>query len=258
MFMLVFILFVGSSLAHASETYPIYVYHDEAPYQINGSTDLSHNWVAAINLQQATFQLALTHINRTKLNGLVESGQPYLILWANSLWFKGRDPALLSSRVIFWDADTLVSRVEKPYELNDFTTLAGLRIGTRRGHFYANLEGMFNAGPIKRVDAQTSLINYQRLFNNEIDGFLDSRSSILYTQKKIQNVAKLHVSSHPQDAYSRHVLLSKHYAWLLPTLNKAIVNMQQDPAWQQQLKQWGLEGLINPFELELNELKQFE
>ena len=251
-----FVLVTAGSLVLASESYPIYVYHEEAPYQIKQQADLSHHWVQFINQQQDAFKLTLTYINRSKLNGLVESGQPYLILWANSLWFKFRDASLLSSVAIFWDADTLVSSVETPYDLKDFSTLTGLTIGTRKGHFYANLEPMFKAKTIKRADSTSSLINYQKLFDGKIDGFLDSRSSILYTKKQLKNSTKLHISSNPQDAYSRNVLLSKHYAWLLPALNKAISEMQQDANWQDELNRWGLQELINPFELDLNELNQ--
>ncbi len=237
-------------------TLPVYIYHDDAPYFIKNELDLSQQWVSEFNHRQSLVQFELQHIERPTLNAMVESGQPYIILWANELWFKHRDKDVLSSATIFWDADTLVSRAETPVDFNSAEQLSGLKIGARYGHFYTDFNPLFKAGRIRRMDAKSSLENYKMLQAGKIDAFLDSRSTISYMQRQSIFSQDLYVSLNPQDAYSRHVLISKHHKNILTSINKVILEMQNDQAWQSKMQNWGLLGLVNPFELELRELNE--
>ncbi|MGR6870984.1 substrate-binding periplasmic protein [Pseudomonas sp. HK3] len=249
-------LVLGLMLASAaiSATFPVYVYHDDAPYFIDSKEDLSQQWTKAFNQKQSNIKLKLVHIERPALNAIVESGKPYLILWANDLWFKHRDPDVLSSAAIFWDADTLVSSTDKKIMFNQAQDLKDLNIGVRYGHYYVDLNPFFKAGTINRVDAKSSYQNYQRLKLGKIDAFLDSRSTILYMQNQKILTQAFYVSLTPQDAFSRHVLLSKDHAWMLPEFNRVIHQMQNDQSWQATMSQWGLFELVNQFELELKDL----
>ena len=251
---LVFGLMFGSTAICA--TFPVYVYHDDAPYFIDAKEDLSEQWVRLFNQKQSQFQFQLQHIARPDLNALVEKGQPYLILWANELWFKYRDKKVMSSSAIFWDADTLVSILNKKIHFRQAQDLEGLNIGVRFGHYYSDLNPLFKAGRVTRVDAKSSFENYQRLKAGQIDGFVDSRSTILYMQDKQILTNEFHVSLTPQDAFSRHLLLSHHYAWMLPQLNQTIEAMKVDKTWQAHMQQWGLMALVDQFELELEELDE--
>ena len=224
-----------SSLAF-SLSVPIYVYHDDAPFFIDAKTDLSEQWVSAFNEKQSALQLNLQHIKRPELNAIVETGKPYFILWANQLWFKHRDKGVLSSDPIFWDADTLVSGQKNTIKYHQATDLEGLNIGVRAGHFYSDLNPLFKAG--------------------KIDGFLDSRSTILYMQKQKILTSDFYVSITPQDAFSRHVLVSANYEQWLPLINKTIAQLKEDKTWQATMSFWGLRMLVDQFELDLKELNE--
>jgi hypothetical protein len=239
-----------------SQSVPVYVYHDDAPYWIDNQVDLSQQWVAQFNQKQASIKLELKHIERPTLNAMVESGQPYIILWANELWFKRRDPNVLSSELLFWDADTLVSLVDSPIDFNRAEQLQGLKIGARSGHYYSDFNPLFKSGRITRVDAKSSPQNYKLLSSGKINAFLDSRSTIAYLQKNNDISSNIYVSLNPQDAYSRHVLVSKQHKGLLPIINKVILEMKNDQAWQMKLESWGISKLVNPFELDLEELNE--
>lgn len=232
----------------------VYVYHDDAPYLIPDSLDISNVFISQLNERQQTIQFVRQNIKRPQLNSIVESGMPYLILWANPLWFEWRDREVLASKVIFWDADTLVSKVDRAIDFSRPTKLFGLRIGVRAGHFYSNLDKYFKSGKIKRVDSSSSLENYLKLKNNQLDAFVDSRSTISYMQKKLTFTQELYFSINPQDAFSRHILTSRHYKKILPGINKVILEMNNDQSWQATMEDFGLNDLVNPFELDLNEL----
>ena len=244
-----------SSLAF-SQSVPIYVYHDDAPFFIDAKIDLSEQWVSAFNEKQSALQLNLQHIKRPELNAIVETGKPYFILWANQLWFKHRDKGVLSSDPIFWDADTLVSGQKNTIKYHQATDLEGLNIGVREGHFYSDLNPLFKAGFVQRVDAKSSYQNYQRLKAGKIDGFLDSRSTILYMQKQKILTSDFYVSITPQDAFSRHVLVSANYEQWLPLINKTIAQLKEDKTWQATMSFWGLRMLVDQFELDLKELNE--
>lgn len=250
------ILCLAFSSVVFSLSVPVYVYHDDAPFFLDGNDDLSQQWVAAFNQKQSDIQLKLQHIERPELNVIVEAGKPYLILWANQLWFKHRDKGVLSSDPIFWDADTLVSSQKNAIKYHQATDLEGLNIGVRAGHYYSDLNPLFKAGFVHRVDAKSSFQNYERLKAGKVDGFLDSRSTIIYMQKQKTLTSEFYVSITPQDAFSRNVLASEHYEQLLPLINQTIAAMKEDKAWQNTMEYWGLRKLVDQFELDLKELNE--
>lgn len=235
----------------------IYMYHDDAPFSLPAEdSDLSREWIAQVNQRQQVLQLRLVKIDRPTLNSMVEAGQPYMILWSNPQWFRFRDPNIQSSDPIFWDADTLVSLTKAPVDYQNPSKLLGLKIGARNGHYYDNLNALFKENKVHRVNSRSSLENYLKLKNRVVDAFIDSRSTILYMQKRLRFSQDLFVSMHPQDAYARHVLSSKKYAWALPHLNRVIEKMNNDQKWQEKMDKWGLLELVNPLELDLIELEQ--
>jgi hypothetical protein len=239
-----------------SASVAVYVYHDDAPFFIQAETDLSEQWVAAFNQKQTEIELKLQRIKRPELNAIVETHKPYLILWANQLWFKHRDKGVLSSDPIFWDADTLVSSQKNAIKYHQATDLEGLNIGVREGHFYSDLAPLFKAGFVHRVDAKSSFQNYEKLKTDKVDAFIDSRSTIIYMQKQKTLTSEFYVSITPQDAFSRNVLASEHYEAFLPLINKTITAMKKDKAWQDTMSYWGLRHLVDQFELELKELNE--
>ncbi|GGO67352.1 substrate-binding periplasmic protein [Bowmanella pacifica] len=233
----------------------IYTYHADPPFYLpEQPTDLSRAWVTRFNQFQSEVHLQVKHIARAQLNGLIESGQSYLVLWANPLFFQSKDPALLASEAIFWDADILVSRVDNPVEYHHPTDLTGLRLGGRQGFYYRGINELVAQEKLTRQDAVDDYQNYQRLLNKQIDAFIMQRSAFCYWQGNGLNAALLYVAEEPHDAYSRHVLASVDNQDVLSAINAFIRAEKADPQWRALLMKWGVEGLMNPFELELEEL----
>ena len=67
------ILCLAFSSVVFSLSVPVYVYHDDAPFFLDGKDDLSQQWVAAFNQKQSDIQLKLQHIERPELNVIVEA-----------------------------------------------------------------------------------------------------------------------------------------------------------------------------------------
>ena len=71
-----------------SATFDIYSYHSDPPFRLNNqTTDLSRAWVQQFNKLHDDVKLNLVFISRPELNKRLEAKQPYLILWANPIWF---------------------------------------------------------------------------------------------------------------------------------------------------------------------------
>lgn len=233
----------------------IYTYHSDPPFFLpDQPTDLSRAWVDRFNQWQSKIQLRVEHIERGVLNQRIEEGNPYLILWANPLFFISWDPMLLSSDTIFWDADILVSRKQQPIDYHRPPDLIGYRLGGRRGFYYKGLNELSDEGKLTRIDADNDNQNYERLLRQEVDLFIMQRSAWYYWRSNGLDETLLYVASEPHDGYSRHVLASAEYAELLRLINEFIAVSRQDAMWRAQLMKWGVEGLMNPFELELEEL----
>ncbi|GAB3035007.1 substrate-binding periplasmic protein [Bowmanella dokdonensis] len=239
--------------------YAVYSYHSDPPFTLPGEpTDLSRAWVERFNHWQEDIQLELVHIERADLNALVESGEPYLILWANPLWFSFRDPDVQASHRIFWDADIIVSLRSRPVRYTEPADLTGLHIGARQGHFYRDINKLAEQKLLNREDADRDYANYQKLLGGELDAYIMVRSSLLYWKEHGVDTSELFVAQTPHDTYSRHILLSQGRAELMPLLNAFIDHNADDPKWLAQLEYWGVTRLLDPFELELDELMELD
>ncbi|ALS97976.1 substrate-binding periplasmic protein [Lacimicrobium alkaliphilum] len=237
----------------------VYAYHSDPPlYLPEKNNDLSQEWVKKFNHWQDQVEFRLVHLQRTELNRLVDAGKPYVILWANPLWFAFRDSQLQSSEPIFWDADIVISSSQQPLQYQGPEDFRGLRLGGRKGFYYKGLEQIIEDRELLRVDVGHDIDNYQRLSRNEIDAFIMTRASFLYWQQHKPELKELYVARTPHDAYSRHLLVSHGYQNLLPLINDFVEHCAQSLQWQARLKYWGVEKLLNPFELEFEELMDIE
>lgn len=249
--------FVGYfSNACFAQALPIYSYHIDPPFHVdNARDDLSQHWVKHFNEFQQDTKLSLVTIDRPALNALIEAGKPYLILWANPIWFASRDAKIKASEPIFWDADIWISRSESKLHYTGPEDLFGLTMGGRQGYFYKGVNEWVEQGKIVSHDALSDAANLARLRNGKLDVFVMSRSSFLYWQaQNVMDTRALYVAQSAHDAYTRHVLVSPHHHQLLPLLNRFIDSLAHNPNWQSDLVRWGVKDLTNPFDLELDEL----
>ncbi|WP_168171531.1 transporter substrate-binding domain-containing protein [Lacimicrobium sp. SS2-24] len=254
-----FSLLLGSCAVDTRPVVILYTYHSDPPFYLPGeNNDLSREWVRRFNQWQQRIKLELVHIERSALNRIVDNGAPYIILWANPLWFDFRDNALRASAPIFWDADIVVSHPNHPVEYHTPSDLTGLRLGTRDGFFYKGLNPLIDSEQLTRIDTEQDSDNYVRLHQGDIDAFIMTRASLLYWRTHQPQLNELSVAAMPHDAYSRHVLVSEGYRRWLPLFNAFISDCAASSQWQSQLHYWGVEELLNPFELELDELMELD
>lgn len=251
------LLFVGFSLSFTcqSQSFDIYTYHTDPPFLLtNQKTDLSRAWVNHFNDRHKEVNLNLITIERPKLNKLIEAHKPYMILWANPIWFKSRDSGVLASDPIFWDSDIWISRNTDKVAYSSPEDLIGLTIGGRKGYYYKGVNPLVDEGKINRIDQNRDYANYEMLLKGSVKAFVMSRSSFLYWQSTGVKTHQLYTAMSAHDAFTRHVLVSQQRRHLLPILNNFIKAMKDDPEWQNRLKGWGVDGLVNPYDIELDEL----
>lgn len=254
---LVILIWQGPCLAQP-KTLPVFVYHDEAPLHLNsGDTDLSQAWANAMNAQQSKYRFVIQDIARPALNHWVEGESPFMILWANTLWFRARDTNIKATTPLFWDADVVVSLRDNPVQFQTFDDLIGLKLGAREGHYYKGLMDFFADGRIQRMDAESSEENFKQLISGKIDAYIDSRSSVLYGQANGAYEQPIYISGLAHDAFSRHLLVSSDYFQLLPFLNKQIESLKASSEWQAYIEHFAIRRLVDPFELDLKELDRY-
>ncbi|EAT11024.1 transporter substrate-binding domain-containing protein [Bermanella marisrubri] len=259
------LIFVGiavilfSKETHAQPvTLPVFVYHDEAPLHLDSNElDLSQAWAKTMNAQQSQYCFVIQKITRPALNHWVEGESPFMILWANTLWFRSKDTNIKATKPLFWDADVVVSLRDNPVQLQTFDDLIGLRLGARDGHYYKGLEECFSDGRIKRVDSNSSKDNLRSLMNSEIDAYIDSRSSVLFTKQNNAYEQPVYIAGLAHDAFSRHLVVSRDYFELLPFLNQQIEQLKASSEWQSYIQGFAIHRLVDPFELDLKELDQY-
>lgn len=258
MFRLICLCLCLASFSAQSKTIPIYSYHIDPPFQLkHQATDLSRSLVESLNQWQTDKVFELEVLSRTDINTIISSGQPYLLLWANPLWFKSKDPDVQASKNIFWDADIWVSHREHPVDYALPRDLIGKHIGARKGYYYKGITPLIKDGKIKASLVSNDSENYQQLINHHVEIFVMSRSSYLYWKASEVDVSGLNTSLSPHDAYKRHILVSKQYEALLPMLNRFIEQLKANKDWTRRLKKWGVQSLVEPIELDLDELMDY-
>lgn len=249
------ILFSSFSLG---KTANVYSYHIDPPFYLEGqSVDLTRVFVAKLNKWQDKHTFKLVVIDRPTLNQKLIDDEPYLILWANPIWFKSKDKKVSATTNIFWDADIWISHRDKPIKYSEATDLLGKHIGGRNGYFYKGVTPLVRSGKISATLQDNDDENYTQLMQGEIDAFVMSRSSYLYWKATNKDTSKLVVSLSPHDAYKRHLLVSKSNQDLTPLLNDFIVSLKNNSKWTRHMKEWGVGTLVDPIELDLDELMDY-
>ena len=246
------------SSASIAQTINVYSYHLDPPFHLEASsTDLTVEFISRLNQVESEHKFKLIVINRPELNRKLIDQEPYLILWANPIWFKSKDKNVMATNNIFWDADIWVSHQSNPVSYNVPSDLIGRHIGGRYGYFYQGVTQLIKSKKIKATFQRSDMENAKVLLEKKIDAFVMSRSSYLYWKAINQDTSKYSVSISPHDAYQRHVLVSQHNQFLLPMLNKFISELKLDESWNNKMKLLGVDALVEPMELELNELLEY-
>lgn len=245
-------------ISHA-QTLTLYTYHEAEPFIIEGHVGLSQHFVEHFNrLNKGGLQLRLQPILRPALNRKIAANEGVLLLWANELWFKKLNEQVKESEVLFWDSDMLVSLAEKPLEYTGPQSLMGKTFVAPAGHVYYELDDLITAGKIKRISVPDYFSMLAELLSGKADAMMLTHSTLLFWQKNRPDVPALYSSKQHYDEYSRHILVTPPMAGHLPEINRVIAAMRHDQAWQQLLNQYGIYSLLDPFNLDIEELQQVQ
>jgi ABC-type amino acid transport substrate-binding protein len=248
-------LYSAPSLA---QTFNVYSYHIDPPFQLESDrVDLTADFITRLNQWQNKHVFKLQLISRPDLNQKLIDNEPYLILWANPLWFKSKDKHVMATEHIFWDADVWVSHRSRPVKYTQPSDLIGKHIGARRGYYYHGVTQLINNHKIQATRQVNDKLNADMLMKKKIDAFVMSRSSYLYWEARKKNTSDFYVSISPHDAYQRRILVSQSNQHLIPLLNSFISETKNNADWKQRMGEFGVNSLVEPMELELNELLEY-
>ncbi|MCP5326843.1 MAG: transporter substrate-binding domain-containing protein [Oceanospirillaceae bacterium] len=255
---LAFSLLCLAAISHA-QTLTLYTYHEAEPFINEGQVGLSQHFVEHFNaLNKNGLQLRLQPIQRPALNRKIAANDGVLLLWANALWFKKLNDQVTVSDVLFWDSDMLVSLAEKPLEYTGPQSLSGKTFTAPAGHVYYELDDLITAGKIKRISMPDYFSMLAELLSGKADAMMLTHSTLLFWQKNRPDVPPLYSSKQHYDEYSRHILATPPMAGYLPEINRVIAAMRHDQAWQQLLEQYGIFTLLDPFNLDIQELQKVQ
>jgi ABC-type amino acid transport substrate-binding protein len=242
-----------------AETFPLYTYHGAEPFIIGAETGLSEHFVEHFNrLSDAKLQFKLTPIERTSLNQKVAANENIFILWGNALWFSKLNPHLQSSEIIFWDSDIVVSLADTPLMYSGPESLWGKRFTALAGHVYFKLEEAITQNKIQRISSPDNLSMLALLTARQVDAMITTHSTVLYWQRHKKDFPAVYISLQHYDEYSRHILTTPGLTAYLPAINQTLEKMRHDQQWLALLEYYGIFTLLDPFNLELDELQKVQ
>ncbi|GLQ32641.1 hypothetical protein [Litoribrevibacter albus] len=254
---------------HASQvTYiPVYHYHNWEPFYFKeGASKKGFSLVLVEQLNEffrkrrpdLKIYFRLQPIARPELNQILKDGQQGLILWANLLWFKRlfEQPYFIASAPIYWDNDAVVSLSKSPMEYVEPESLIGKHIGGLPGHYYHGVNQLVDQGKILRSNAINDRTNLKRLIEGKVDAIIITQTAFNFVKPDYPSVS-FYQSFVPQDSYSRHILITPEYQYMEELLNFFISSLPHNKEWVNVLAEYGLEDLVVPFTLDLNELNNF-
>lgn len=251
-------LFYLAGQVQAAE-FPLYTYHSAEPFVLGAEPGLSEKFVTHFNrLSDGTVQFKLARLERVALNQKVAAHENMFILWGNSLWFSKLNSALQSSGILFWDSDVLASLVIKPLDYNGPESLWGKSFTALTGHVYFKLDDAIQQGKVQRISRPDNLSMLEALRMGQVDSMIITHSTVLYWQRHKADLPALYISPQHYDEYSRHILSGGEYQKFLPAVNQTLEKMRHDAKWLAVLEYYGIFTLLDPFNLELDELQKVE
>jgi len=250
-----------------STVVPVYQYHNWAPFYFQSGDDNAGfaltfmeqlNKYFEKNYPELNVRFELYPVTRDELNGLLKQKQQGLLLWANELWFKRlfKRPYFSATQPIYWDNEAVVSLGSSPVEYSKPESLISKKVAGIEGFYYHGVDELVTQGKIERVNTNNDRINLEKLVDGKVDAVLITQTVFNYVLPGFADV-DFYQASTPQDAYSRHILMTPDYADYESALNAYISSLPNNPVWAKTLSSYGLDDLVLPFSLDLNELNNF-
>lgn len=242
-----------------ADVFPLYTYHTAEPFVLGAAPGLSEQFVTHFNrLSDGAVQFKLVPLARVVLNQKVAAHENMFILWGNSLWFSKLNTELQGSGILFWDSDIVVSLAAKPLLYNGPESFWGKSFTALEGHVYFKLDDGIQQGKVQRISRPDNLSMLQILRTGQVDAMITTHSTVLYWQRHNADLPALYISPQHYDEYSRHILLGGEYQKYLAAVNQTLEKMRHDAKWLALLEYYGIFTLLDPFNLELDELQKVE
>ena len=263
----------GSTVTHSKPQnsqltiVPVYQYHNWAPFYFQSGENHAGfaltfmeqlNQFFTKNYPELNVQFELHPVTRAELNALLKERQQGMVLWANELWFKRlfNEPYFSATQPIYWDNEAVVSLTKSPVEYSTPESLISKKVAGIEGFYYHGVDQLVSQGKIERINTNSDRINLEKLVDGKVDAVLITQTVFNYVLPGFADI-DFYQASTPQDAYSRHILITPLYADYEPVLNAYIASLPSNLVWANALSSYGLDDLVLPFSLDLNELNNF-
>ena len=229
-------LALAAGIAAGAEHVPLYVIYEGAPFAPDHPGNLSDKLAATLNEQaRGRYLFVPTAVPRRRVEILIaDPGWHGVVAWVNPEFFGDRAHSkYLWSAPLYADSNLVLSRRTRMVEYKSPLTLKGLRVGTIDNFHHPDLEPLFMDGRIIRADVHVRSQNILKLRAGRIDAALVQASAMDQLRLDYPDLGQwAHIARLPQAVYQRHLLVSNDAA-LYGMINRALADMQQEPAWKQ-------------------------
>lgn len=228
---------------HAEEV-SVWTYYPDAPFTTADAEGLNYDFIQLLNKyslnhdQLRQYQFKLNLIPRSRINRNLKDEVPGIVLFVNWVWMgdKGKSKYLWSDAVLT-DRNEIASRAQgqTPNRINydNVDLLKGLTFGGVTGRIYKGLEDSFKSGEIKRQDVREEEQNLDLLLHGRID-ITSMAASVLNYKLQVKGIQdQIYLSPTPLISYTRHFLITRHFANLEPYINQFISSLKDNPEWHQ-------------------------
>ncbi|MDE1464265.1 hypothetical protein [Spartinivicinus poritis] len=233
----VFIIYSSVIFADKELIY-LYTYHNHPPF-INGENKgLTFELERFLNnYVDSRYQFKLQILPRKRLDKKIEKNGPWVVTWANPIWFNDKKQLKYRWLSILEDSSSIVSRLEKPVEYRGFQSLQGLTFGGMAGHKYIGIDNLVDQGKITRIDGDHERNNVKVLLKGRVDFTLLPTSTINYLVKEMSLKEKIYVSPEKHSIYYRMFLISKSRKDIEEYLRRIAINNNNE--WLKIAREYG-------------------
>ena len=239
---LLFLTLILTTLTNDCWAVTFYNYHLVPPFLTAERTGIIVDLTAYLKARGIT-GLNLESIPRARLDIILnKSDFSGAILLVNPAWFEDTSESkFLWSKVIFHDADFIVSPANRKIEYKKPETLTGLTVGFVRNYKYPMFDSLIQSGQIKRFDGNNEESNLKMVAEGRLDAVTSAKSAAQFFISQLKIKDRIYISKAPINQYERRILLSRDQAKLKEQLDAIISKMPLDPEWQVILKKYELE-----------------
>lgn len=232
---------LGAIASAAAADLTLHTYHSTPPFVTGDGKGLTYELAEYMTRKSnGALTVKVSVLPRGRVDRAVQAADfGGAVPWVFPAWFKDKDRTrYLWSEALFPDENIIVSSPAKRIDYTGPDSLAGTRFAGVLGHAYAGIDDLVKSGQIRRQDARNEESNLKKVAAGRADATLLPGSAADFLVPQLGIADRIHVSANPQSQYTRHLLLGKGSAELLRQVDAIVVEMKNDPAWQEILKKY--------------------